>query len=85
MFSSFKKLRSLTSSSEELIQGIDRHELNASGSVDLFLPDLTDDFFHDSVGSAVAVVVRILEHLAPFSQQGIASSTSTPAGRWGSP
>ena len=71
MFCRFKQFGGLTSSGEELIQSVDGHELNASRLVDLLLANLTDDFLHDPFGPAVAVVVRILEQLAAFSQQRI--------------
>ena len=71
MFCCFKDLGGLTLCGEELIQSVDGHELNTGRVVDLLLTNFPEDFVHDPFGASVAVVVRVLEQLTAFSQQGV--------------
>ena len=47
---------------EELIEGVDRHELNAGDFVDSCRGEtMLADGFHHAVGAVVAVVIRVFE------------------------
>src|SRR5438477_1860357 len=71
MFRRIKKLRSLMLCGVELIESIDRHELNASRAVDFLSANLSQDLFHDPFGPAVAVVIGIFEQLTAFTQKSV--------------
>ncbi len=54
---------------QELVQGVELHELQAAVAEDLVAADHAERLFHHAVGAAVAVLVRVAEQLVAPAQQ----------------
>src|SRR2546430_8355684 len=65
------QFRSIALRRNQLIQSIDRHELNAGGEIDLFFWNSFETPLHHSAGSSVPIMIRILQQFAAFPEQGI--------------
>src|SRR6202008_3213453 len=57
--------------SEELIERVDRHELDTCCPIDLVLRYLSKHLLHHSFGAAIAIVIRILKQFTALAQQSI--------------
>src|SRR5207302_9268286 len=66
-----KDLGRISPGRDQLIEGVDGHELDAGDGVDLFLRNLAKDFLHDTAGATVAIMVGVLEEFSPLSKQRV--------------
>jgi hypothetical protein len=73
---------------EELVQGVDRHELNAGKLVDSFAAGDVADGLDHAVGAVVSVVVGVFEKLTLFTDECVVYPPGVEAyafevGDWG--
>lgn len=55
----------------ELVERVDRHELNSRGAIDVFSRDNGEDFFHHTFRARIPIVKRILKQLPLFIEQRV--------------
>ena len=63
----------------ELIQRVERQELDAGDGVDLVGRDAFEDGFHDAVGALVAIVVRVLQEDALLADERVVAAPGVDA------
>ena len=66
-----EQTRGSARSGEDLVERVDRHELNAGDGIDLFTRNNTADGFDHTVVAMVAVVIRVFEKLAFLADERV--------------
>ncbi len=69
-----EQARRLARGGEDLIERVDRHELDAGEGVDLFARDDAADGFDHAIGAVVAVMIGVFEKLALFADERVIDS-----------
>src|ERR1700688_1446073 len=67
----FQEGRRILRGGEQLVDRVDGHELYSGGHGDFYAGNFSADLFHAVRGARIAVVVRILEQLSFFAEEGI--------------
>ena len=65
----------------ELIDRVDRQELDAGDRVNPLAADALEDRLHRAVGAAVAIVIRVLEQVAALADQRVVDAPAVDADR----
>ena len=64
---------------DQLVERVDRHELQAGRREDFFARDTSERLVHDAGRAGVAVVVRLAEQFAAFGEQDVVDSPGIDA------
>ena len=67
--------------STQLIQRVDRHELNAGDAVDALFADLLRECLHHAVGTRIAIVEWIADEVAVLIKQSVVDAPGINAYR----